>query len=116
MTARFLCNKSSSLNKWRAVTAPWKINTLNEKIDGSSWFSKRSQYILNECQELLSWNKMARHFKKQTTASTVLKEICCPHKNLVLIIDPLEKSHSQKRQYPTVYKFSSKTFINIRNE
>ena len=48
---------------------------------------------------LLSLNKITHYFKKWTTASSALKKIYL-YKNLMLQIDPLNNSCSQKQQYP----------------
>ena len=45
-------------------------------------------------------NKITHYFKKWTTASAVLKKICCLYKNLMFQIDSLNSSCSQKLQYP----------------
>ena len=39
------------------------------------------------------------HFKEWNTASAVLKKIPFPYKQLILIIDALKSSRSQKQQY-----------------
>ena len=49
---------------------------------------------------LLFSNKMTHYFKEWTTASGVLKKIYYRSKNLMLQIDPLNSSCSQKLQYP----------------
>ena len=49
---------------------------------------------------LLSLNKITHYFKKWTTGSGVLKKIYCLYKNVMLQIDPLKSSCSQKQQYP----------------
>ena len=55
---------------------------------------------MNDQSLLLSLNKITHHFKKWTTGSGVLKKIHCPYKNVMLQIDPLKNSCSQKQQYP----------------
>ena len=49
---------------------------------------------------LLSSNKTTFYFKESTTASGALKKIHCLYENLILQIDTLNKSFSQKLQYP----------------
>ena len=49
---------------------------------------------------LLFSNKMTHYFKEWTTASGVLIKIYCPYKNLMLQIDPIQSSCSQKLQHP----------------
>ena len=56
--------------------------------------------MMDRGQELLSSNEMAHHFKEWTTANVVLKEISFPYKHLILIIDALKSSRSQKQQHP----------------
>ena len=55
---------------------------------------------MNDRSLLLSLNKITNYFKKWSTASGVLKTIYCLYKNLMLQIDPLDSSCSQKQQYP----------------
>ena len=56
--------------------------------------------IMNDRSLLLSLNKITHYFKKWTTGSGVLKKIYCLYKNVMLQIDPLKSSCSQKQQYP----------------
>ena len=49
---------------------------------------------------LLSSNKTTLYFKEWTTVSGALKKIYCLYKNMMLQIDPLTKSFSQKLQNP----------------
>ena len=49
---------------------------------------------------LLSLNKITHYFKKWMTGSGVSKNIDCLYKNVMLQIDPLKSSCSQKQQYP----------------
>ena len=49
---------------------------------------------------LLSLNEITHHFKKWTTGSSILKKIFCLYKNVMLQVDPLKSSCSQKQQYP----------------
>ena len=52
-------------------------------------------------QSLLPFlNKITHYFKKWTTGSGVLKVIYCLYKNVMLQIDHLKSSCSQKQQYP----------------
>ena len=55
---------------------------------------------MNDQSLLLSLNKITHFFKKWTTGSGVLKKIYCLYKNMMLKIDPLKISCSQKQQYP----------------
>ena len=55
---------------------------------------------LNDRSLLLSLSKITHYFKKWTTASGVLKKICCLYKNVMIQIDPINSSCSQKQQYP----------------
>ena len=43
---------------------------------------------------------MTHYFKEWTTASSVLKKIYCLHKSLMLQINPINSSCSQKLQHP----------------
>ena len=45
---------------------------------------------------------MTQYFKEWTTLSGVLKKIYCLYKNLMLQIDSLNSSCSQKLQYPEI--------------
>ena len=58
--------------------------------------------LLREAEKKNEWqiNEITHYFKKWTTGSGVLKKICCLYKNVMLQIDPLESSCSQKQQYP----------------
>ena len=49
---------------------------------------------------LLSSNRKTFYFKEWMTAGGALKKIYCLYKSLMLQIDPLNKSFSQKLQYP----------------
>ena len=55
---------------------------------------------MNDQSLLFSLNKMKHCFKKWTTGSGVFKKIYCLYKNLMLQIDPVKSSCSQKQQYP----------------
>ena len=55
---------------------------------------------MNDRWLLLSLNKITHYFKKWTTGSGVLEKIYCLYKNVMLQIDPLKSSCSQKQQYP----------------
>ena len=55
---------------------------------------------MNDRSLLLSLNKIIHYFKKWTTTSGVLEKIYYLYKNLILQIDPLNSSCSQKQQYP----------------
>ena len=54
---------------------------------------------MNDQALLLSLNKKTHYFKKWMTGSSVLKKIYCLYKNVMLQIDPLKSSCSQKQQY-----------------
>ena len=55
---------------------------------------------MNERSLLRPINEITHYFKKWTTGSGVLKKIFFLYKNLMLQIDPLKSSCSQKQQYP----------------
>ena len=55
---------------------------------------------MNERSLLRSINEITHYFKKWTTGSGVLKKIFFLYKNVMLQIDPLKSSCSQKQQYP----------------
>ena len=55
---------------------------------------------MNNGSLLLSINEITHYFKKWTTGSGVLKKIYFLYKNVMLQIDPLKSSCSQKQQYP----------------
>ena len=55
---------------------------------------------MNDRSLLLSLNEITHYFKKWTTGSDVLKNIYGLYKNVMLQIDPLKRSCSQKQQYP----------------
>ena len=54
---------------------------------------------MNDRSLLLSLNKITHYFKKWTTGSGVLKKTFCLYKNLMLQIDSLKSSCSQKQQF-----------------
>ena len=72
--------------EWMAQAAPLKEASSVKKM--------------NDRSLLLSLNKITHYFKKWTTGSGVLKKIYCLYKNVMLQIDPLKSSCSQKQQYP----------------
>ena len=84
MAATASVKKSPYIKEWMAQAAP--LREASEQ--------------LNNWSLLLSLNKITHYFKKWTTASGVLKKIYCLYKNLILQIDPLNSSCSQKQQYP----------------
>ena len=55
---------------------------------------------MNDRPLLLSLNEITHYFKKWATGSGVSKKIFCLYKDVMLQIDPLESSCSQKQQYP----------------
>ena len=61
--------------------------------------SLREAEKMNDRSLLLSLNEITHYFKKWTTGSDVSKKICCLYKNVMLQIDPLKSSCSQKQQY-----------------
>ena len=78
--------KSPYIKEWMAQAAPLREDSAVKKM--------------NDRSLLLSLNKITHYFKKWMTASGVLKKIYCLYKNLILQIDPLNSSCSQKQQYP----------------
>ena len=85
MAATAPLKKSSYMKEWMAQADPPKEFTV-KKISGRSL--------------LLYSNKMTHCFAEWTTPSSVLKKIYCLYKNLILQIDPLNSSCSQKLQHP----------------
>ena len=74
--------KSTYMIEWMAQTDPPREASTVKKMNGR---------LL-----LFSLNKITHHFKEWTTASVTLKKIYCLYKNLMLQIDPLNSSCSQK--------------------
>ena len=74
--------KSPYMKEWMVQSNPPKEASTVRKINGRSL--------------LLSSNKMTHYFKEWATASSVLKKIYCLYKNLMLQIDSLNSSCSQK--------------------
>ena len=72
--------KSPSMKEWMAQADPPKEASTVKKMNG--------QLLL------LSSNKMTHYFKEWTTSSVILKKIYCLYKNLMLQIDPLNRSCS----------------------
>ena len=66
-------------------------------IDG--WLKLLLLEKMNDGSLLLSINEITHYFKKWTTGSGVLKKIYFLYKNMMLQIDPLKSSCSQKQQY-----------------
>ena len=61
---------------------------------------------------LLSINEITHYFQKWTTGSGVLKKLYFLYKNVMLQIDPLESSCSQRKQYPEgAFKVKSRTAL-----
>ena len=85
MAATPSVKKSPYIKEWMAQAAPLREASAVKKM--------------NDRSLLLSLNKITHYFKKWTT-SGVLKKICCLYKNLILQIDPLNSSCSQKQHYP----------------
>ena len=67
-------------------------------IDG--WLNLLLLEKMNDGSLLLSINEITHYFKKWTTGSGVLKKIYFLYKNVMLQIDPLKSSSSQRKQYP----------------
>ena len=86
MAATGLLEKSPYMKEWMAQADPPKEDCAVKKMNGR---------LL-----LLLSNKMTHYFKEWTTASGVLIKIYCPYKNLMLQIDPIQSSCSQKLQHP----------------
>ena len=86
MAATASVKKSPYIKEWMAQAAPLREASAVKKM--------------NDRSLLLSLNKMTHYFKKWATTSGVLKKIYCLYKNLILQIDPLNSSCSQKQQYP----------------
>ena len=85
-----------------AATTPFKKSPHMKE-----WMAKADPPIetnavkkMNDRSLLISSNKTTHYFREWTTASFVLKKIYCLYKNLVLQIDPLSSSCSQRLQYP----------------
>ena len=55
---------------------------------------------MNDRSLLLSINEITHYFKNWTTGSGVLKKIYFLYKNVMLQIDPLKSSCSQRKEYP----------------
>ena len=55
---------------------------------------------MNDRSLLFSINELTHYFKKWTTGNGVLKKIYFLYKNVMLQIDPLKRSCSQKQHYP----------------
>ena len=72
--------------EWMAQTAHYRKATRVKKMNDQSL--------------LFSINEITHYFKKWTTGSGVLKKIYFLKKNVMLQIDLLKSSCSQKQQYP----------------
>ena len=69
--------------EWMVQAAPFReASTVKKKMNNRSL--------------LLSLNEITHYFKKWTAGSGVLKKIYCVYKNVILQIDPLKSSCSQK--------------------
>ena len=77
---------SKKIIEWMTQTAPYRKATAVKKM--------------NDRSLLFSINEMTHYFKKWTTGSGVLKKIYFLKKNVMLQIDLLKSSCSQKQQYP----------------
>ena len=67
-------------------------------IDG--WLKLFLLEKMNDGSLLLSINEITHYFKKWTTGSGVLKKIYFLYENVMLQIDALKSSYSQRKQYP----------------
>ena len=85
-----------------AATAPLKKSPYMKELIAQVGPSKEANTVkkMKGQSILLSSNKTTHYFKEWTTASCLLKKIYCLCKNLMLQIDPLRTSCSQKQQYP----------------
>ena len=86
MAATAPVKKSAQMLVWMAQAAPLREATTVKKM--------------NDWSLLLSLNEITHCLEKWSTASGVLKKIYRLYKNLMLQIDPLNSSCSQKQQYP----------------
>ena len=79
-------NKSPHMKQWMTQPdPPNEANTVKK---------------MNRRSLLISSNKTTHYFKEWTAASCVLKNKYCLYKNLILRIDTLSSSSSQKLHYP----------------
>ena len=67
-------------------------------IDG--WLKLLLLEKMNDGSLLLSINEITHYFRKWTTGSGVLKKIYFLYKNVMLQINPLKSSCSQRKHYP----------------
>ena len=67
-------------------------------IDG--WLNLLLLEKINEGSRPLSINEITHYFKKWTNGSGVLKKIYFLYKNVILQIDALKSSCSQRKHYP----------------
>ena len=90
------------MNEWITATAPLKKLPYMKKWTPQADPPKEGNTVqkMNGQSVLLSPNKTKHYFKEWTTASCVLKKIYCLYKNVILQIDPLSTSYSEKLQYP----------------
>ena len=86
MTATVPVKKSPYMIEWMAQAVPLREASTVKKM--------------NDWSLLLSLNKITHYFQKWTTTIVVLKKIYCLYKNLMLQIDPLNSSCSQKNSTP----------------
>ena len=84
-----------------AASAPLKKSPYMKEWIAQVELPKEASVVkkMNGRPLLLFSNKTTLYFKEWTTASGALKKIYCLYKNLMLQIDPLNKSFSQKLQY-----------------
>ena len=77
---------SPHMKEWMAQADPLREAGTVEKMNGRSL--------------LIFSNKTTHYFKECPAERCVLKKIYCLYKNLMLQIDPLSSSCSQKLQFP----------------
>ena len=70
-------------------------------------FRKATTVKKNDRSLLFSINEITHYFKKSTTGSGVFFLFYFLYKNVILQIDPLKSSCSQKQQYPKNFKVKS---------
>ena len=66
----------------------------------AAWFKLLLLEKMKDRSLLPSINEITHCFKKWATGSVVLKKIYFLYKNVMLQIDPLKSSCSQRKQYP----------------
>ena len=79
-------NKSPHMKEWMAQNDPPREANTVKKVNGQSL--------------LIFSNRTTHYFKEWTAARCVLKKTYCLYKNLMIQIDLLSSSSTQKLQYP----------------